>query len=56
MIWLLRRIDDVVYDPKNLGVPKHIVIEESLLEPEEQTIAGGRPCQHQAEFARTSAA
>ena len=28
MIWLLRRIDDVVYDPKNLGVPKHVVIEE----------------------------
>jgi len=28
MIWLLRRIDDVVYDSKNLGVPKHVVIEE----------------------------
>jgi type IV secretion system protein VirB4 len=28
MVWLLRRIDDVVYDPKNLGVPKHVVIEE----------------------------
>ena len=28
MVWLLRRIDDVLYDPKNLGVPKHIVIEE----------------------------
>ena len=28
MIWLLRRIDDVVYDPRNLGVPKHVVIEE----------------------------
>jgi type IV secretion system protein VirB4 len=28
MVWLLRRIDDVVYDPANLGVPKHIVIEE----------------------------
>jgi len=28
MVWLLRRIDDVLYDPANLGVPKHIVIEE----------------------------
>ena len=28
MLWLLRRIDDVLYDPVNLGVPKHIVIEE----------------------------
>ena len=28
MVWLLRRIDDVLYDPTNLGVPKHIVIEE----------------------------
>jgi type IV secretion system protein VirB4 len=28
MVWLLRRIDDVVYDPKNLGVPKHVLIEE----------------------------
>lgn len=28
MVWLLRRIDDVLYDPTNLGVPKHILIEE----------------------------
>jgi len=28
MVWLLRRIDAVLYDPANLGVPKHIVIEE----------------------------
>ena len=28
MVWLLRRINAVLYDPKNLGVPKHIVIEE----------------------------
>jgi type IV secretion system protein VirB4 len=28
MIWLLRRIDDVVCDPSNLGVPKHVLIEE----------------------------
>ena len=28
MVWLLRRINTVLYDPKNLGVPKHIVIEE----------------------------
>jgi len=28
MVWLLRRIDAVLYNPANLGVPKHIVIEE----------------------------
>jgi type IV secretion system protein VirB4 len=28
MVWLLRRIDDVLFDPNNLGVPKHVVIEE----------------------------
>lgn len=28
MVWLLRRINSVLYEPKNLGVPKHIVIEE----------------------------
>jgi type IV secretion system protein VirB4 len=28
MVWLLRRIDQVLYDPANLGVPKHILIEE----------------------------
>ena len=28
MVWLLRRINDIVYDPANLGVPKHILIEE----------------------------
>ena len=28
MVWLLRRVDDVMYDPKNLGVPKHVLIEE----------------------------
>ncbi len=28
MVWLLRRINDVVYNPANLGVPKHILIEE----------------------------
>ena len=28
MVWLLRRINDVLYDPANLGVPKHIMIEE----------------------------
>jgi type IV secretion system protein VirB4 len=28
MVWLLRRIDDVLFDPANLGVPKHILIEE----------------------------
>jgi type IV secretion system protein VirB4 len=28
MVWLLRRIDDVIHDPANLGVPKHIIIEE----------------------------
>ena len=28
MVWLLRRINYVLYDPANLGVPKHILIEE----------------------------
>ncbi len=28
MVWLLRRIDDVLYNPDNLGVPKHVLIEE----------------------------
>jgi type IV secretion system protein VirB4 len=28
MVWLLRRINDVLSDPANLGVPKHILIEE----------------------------
>ena len=28
MVWILRRIDDIVYDPRNLGVPKHVLIEE----------------------------
>ncbi len=28
MVWLLRRVDDVVYDSAHLGVPKHILIEE----------------------------
>ena len=28
MVWLLRRINDVLFNPVNLGVPKHILIEE----------------------------
>jgi type IV secretion system protein VirB4 len=28
MVWLLRRINDVLYNPAHLGVPKHILIEE----------------------------
>jgi type IV secretion system protein VirB4 len=28
MVWLLRRIDEVLYNPANLGVPKHVLIEE----------------------------
>jgi type IV secretion system protein VirB4 len=28
MVWLLWRINDVLYDPRNLGVPKHVLIEE----------------------------
>jgi type IV secretion system protein VirB4 len=28
MVWLLRRVNEILYDPANLGVPKHIVIEE----------------------------
>lgn len=28
MVWLLRRINEVLYNPANLGVPKHVLIEE----------------------------
>jgi type IV secretion system protein VirB4 len=28
MVWLLRRVNDILFDPANLGVPKHILIEE----------------------------
>jgi len=28
MVWLLRRINDVIFTPSHLGVPKHILIEE----------------------------
>jgi type IV secretion system protein VirB4 len=28
MVWLLQRINDVLFNPANLGVPKHILIEE----------------------------
>jgi type IV secretion system protein VirB4 len=28
MVWILRRINDVLFNPANLGVPKHILIEE----------------------------
>ena len=28
MVWLLRRVDEVLYNPANLGVPKHVLIEE----------------------------
>jgi type IV secretion system protein VirB4 len=28
MVWLIRRVNDVLYNPTNLGVPKHILIEE----------------------------
>jgi type IV secretion system protein VirB4 len=41
MIWLLRRIDDVVYDPKNLGVPKHVVIEEVFSNLKNQQLLEG---------------
>ena len=41
MIWLLRRIDDVVYDPRNLGVPKHVVIEEVFSNLKNQQLLEG---------------
>jgi type IV secretion system protein VirB4 len=41
MIWLLRRIDDVVYNPKNLGVPKHVVIEEVFSNLKNQQLLEG---------------
>jgi type IV secretion system protein VirB4 len=28
MVWLLRRIEDVLHDPVNLDVPKHVLVEE----------------------------
>lgn len=28
MVWRLHRLKDVLYDPANLGVPKHVLIEE----------------------------
>jgi type IV secretion system protein VirB4 len=28
MVWMLRRINDVIFNPSHLGVPKHILIEE----------------------------
>jgi len=28
MVWLMNRINEVIYNPANLGVPKHIVVEE----------------------------
>src|SRR5271163_4103212 len=28
MVWILRRVDEVLYNPANLGVPKHVLIEE----------------------------
>jgi type IV secretion system protein VirB4 len=28
MVWLLQRINEIVYDPANWGVPKHVLIEE----------------------------
>jgi type IV secretion system protein VirB4 len=28
LFWILRQIDQVIYDPKNLGVPKHILFDE----------------------------
>ena len=31
MVWLLRRIDEVIHDPANLGLPKHVLIEELLV-------------------------
>ena len=24
MVWILRRVDEVLYNPANLGVPKHV--------------------------------
>ncbi len=28
LFWILRQINEVIYDPKNLGVPKHILFDE----------------------------
>ncbi len=37
MVWLLRRINDILYNPANLGVPKSILIEE-IFDDEEQVL------------------
>ncbi len=55
MIWLLRRIDDVVYDPANLGVPKHVVIEEVFSNLKNKQLLEGRS-RASSRAARTSAA
>ena len=41
MVWLLRRINDVLYNPANLGVPKHILIEEIFSSMKNQQLLEG---------------
>src|ERR1700730_6283940 len=44
MVWLLRRIKDVLYNPANLEVPKHILIEEIFSSMKnKQLLDGGLP-------------
>ncbi len=42
MVWLLRRINDVLYDPANLAVPKHILIEELFTSMKNRQLARRR--------------
>jgi type IV secretion system protein VirB4 len=41
MVWLFRRINDVLYNPANLGVPKHILIEEIFASMKNEQLLDG---------------
>jgi type IV secretion system protein VirB4 len=43
MVWFLRRINDVLYDPANLGVPKYILIEEIFSSTKNRQLLDGAP-------------
>ena len=55
MVWLLRRINDVLYNPENLRVPKHILIEEIFSSMKNRHCLK-RPWLRSRQFARTSVA
>ena len=47
MVWLLRRINEVLYNPANLGVPKHILIEEIFSSMKNKQLLEGALVFHQ---------